>query len=419
MSRLLIIGCGGVAQVAISKCCQNPDIFPEIMIASRTKSKCDELADKLRPTTKTKIETAKVDADKVEEVVALINSYKPIAVLNVALPYQDLTIMEACLETKVHYIDTANYEAEDTEDKEWRNIYEARVKEKGFSAYFDYSWQWAYKEKFEKAGICAILGSGFDPGVTSIYTAYALKHYFDEIHYIDILDCNGGDHGYPFATNFNPEINLREVSAPGSYWEDGKWVEVEAMSIKREYEFEGVGMKDMYLLHHEEIESLAKNIPNVKRIRFFMTFGQSYLTHMNCLENVGMLRTDTVDFNGTQIVPIQFLKALLPDPASLGPRTKGKTNIGCIFTGIKDGKEKTIYIYNICDHEECYKEVGSQAVSYTTGVPAMIGSMLLLNGKWNKAGVYNVEEFDPDPFMEALNKYGLPWKVVENPKIVE
>ena len=416
MSRLLIIGCGGVAQVAISKCCQNPDIFPEIMIASRTKSKCDELADKLRPTTKTKIETAKVDADKVEEVVALINSYKPIAVLNVALPYQDLTIMEACLETKVHYIDTANYEAEDTEDKEWRNIYEARVKEKGFSAYFDYSWQWAYKEKFEKAGICGILGSGFDPGVTSIYTAYALKHYFDEIHYIDILDCNGGDHGYPFATNFNPEINLREVSAPGSYWEDGRWVEV---SIKREYEFEGVGMKDMYLLHHEEIESLAKNIPNVKRIRFFMTFGQSYLTHMNCLENVGMLRTDVVDFNGTQIVPIQFLKALLPDPASLGPRTKGKTNIGCIFTGIKDGKEKTIYIYNICDHEECYKEVGSQAVSYTTGVPAMIGSMLLLNGKWNKAGVYNVEEFDPDPFMEALNKYGLPWKVVENPKIVE
>lgn len=419
MSRLLIIGCGGVAQVAISKCCQNPDIFPEIMIASRTKSKCDELANKLRPTTKTIIETASVDADKIEEVVNLINSYKPAAVLNVALPYQDLTIMEACLETKVDYIDTANYEAEDTEDPKWREIYEARVKEKGFSAYFDYSWQWAYKEKFEKAGICGILGSGFDPGVTSIYTAYALKHYFDEIHYIDILDCNGGDHGYPFATNFNPEINLREVSAPGSYWENGKWVEVEAMSIKREYDFEGVGMKDMYLLHHEEIESLAKNIPNVKRIRFFMTFGQSYLTHMNCLENVGMLRTDAIDFNGTQIVPIQFLKALLPDPASLGPRTKGKTNIGCIFTGIKDGKEKTIYIYNICDHEECYKEVGSQAVSYTTGVPAMIGSMLLLNGDWKKAGVYNVEEFDPDPFMEALNKYGLPWKVVENPKIVE
>lgn len=419
MSKLLIIGCGGVAQVAISKCCQNPEIFPEIMIASRTKKKCDELAEKLRKTTKTHIETAQLDADKLGEVVELINSYKPEAVLNLALPYQDLTIMQACLDTKVHYIDTANYEAEDTEDPEWRKIYEARVKEKGFSAYFDYSWQWAFKEKFEKAGICGILGSGFDPGVTSIFSAYALKHYFDEIHYIDILDCNGGDHGYPFATNFNPEINLREVSAPGSYWENGKWVEVEAMSIKREYNFDEVGMKDMYLLHHEEIESLALNIPGVKRIRFFMTFGQSYLTHMKCLENVGMLRTDAVDFNGTKIVPIQFLKALLPDPASLGERTKGKTNIGCIFTGVKGGKEKSIYIYNVCDHEECYKEVGSQAISYTTGVPAMIGTMLLMDGRWKKAGVYNVEEFDPDPFMEALNKYGLPWKVVENPVIVE
>jgi len=419
MSKLLIIGCGGVAQVAISKCCQNPEIFSEIMIASRTKKKCDELAEKLRKTTKTHIETAQLDADKLGEVVELINSYKPEAVLNLALPYQDLTIMQACLDTKVHYIDTANYEAEDTEDPEWRKIYEARVKEKGFSAYFDYSWQWAFKEKFEKAGICGILGSGFDPGVTSIFSAYALKHYFDEIHYIDILDCNGGDHGYPFATNFNPEINLREVSAPGSYWENGKWVEVEAMSIKREYNFDEVGMKDMYLLHHEEIESLALNIPGVKRIRFFMTFGQSYLTHMKCLENVGMLRTDAVDFNGTKIVPIQFLKALLPDPASLGERTKGKTNIGCIFTGVKDGKEKSIYIYNVCDHEECYKEVGSQAISYTTGVPAMIGTMLLMDGRWKKAGVYNVEEFDPDPFMEALNKYGLPWKVVENPVIVE
>ena len=416
MSKLLIIGCGGVAQVAISKCCQNPEIFPEIMIASRTKKKCDELAEKLRKTTKTHIETAQLDADKLGEVVELINSYKPEAVLNLALPYQDLTIMQACLDTKVHYIDTANYEAEDTEDPEWRKIYEARVKEKGFSAYFDYSWQWAFKEKFEKAGICGILGSGFDPGVTSIFSAYALKHYFDEIHYIDILDCNGGDHGYPFATNFNPEINLREVSAPGSYWENGKWVEVEAMSIKREYNFDEVGMKDMYLLHHEEIESLALNIPGVKRIRFFMTFGQSYLTHMKCLENVGMLRTDAVDFNGTKIVPIQFLKALLPDPASLGERTKGKTNIGCIFTGVKDGKEKSIYIYNVCDHEECYKEVGSQAISYTTGVPALIGTM---DGRWKKSGVYNVEEFDPDPFMEALNKYGLPWKVVENPVIVE
>ncbi|EJG99811.1 spermidine synthase [Streptococcus pneumoniae GA54354] len=419
LSRLLVIGCGGVAQVAISKICQDSETFTEIMIASRTKSKCDDLKAKLEGKTSTKIETAALDADKVEEVIALIESYKPEAVLNVALPYQDLTIMDACLATGVHYIDTANYEAEDTEDPEWRAIYEKRCKELGFTAYFDYSWQWAYQEKFKEAGLTALLGSGFDPGVTSVFSAYALKHYFDEIHYIDILDCNGGDHGYPFATNFNPEINLREVSAPGSYWEDGKWVEVEAMSIKREYDFPQVGQKDMYLLHHEEIESLAKNIPGVKRIRFFMTFGQSYLTHMKCLENVGLLRTDTINFNGQEIVPIQFLKALLPDPASLGPRTVGKTNIGCIFTGVKDGVEKTIYIYNVCDHQECYAEVGSQAISYTTGVPAMIGTKLVMNGTWKQAGVYNLEELDPDPFMEALNEYGLPWVVVENPQMVD
>ena len=490
MSRLLVIGCGGVAQVAISKICQDSETFKEIMIASRTKSKCDDLKAKLEGKTNTKIETAALDADKVEEVIALIESYKPEAVLNVALPYQDLTIMDACLATGVHYIDTANYEAEDTEDPEWRAIYEKRCKELGFTAYFDYSWQWAYQEKFKEAGLTALLGSGFDPGVTSVFSAYALKHYFDEIHYIDILDCNGGDHGYPFATNFNPEINLREVSAPGSYWEDGKWVEVEAMSIKREYDFPQVGQKDMYLLHHEEIESLAKNIPGVKRIRFFMTFGQSYLTHMKCLENVGLLRTDAINFNGQEIVPIQFLKALLPDPASLGPRTVGKTNIGCIFTGVKrirffmtfgqsylthmkclenvgllrtdainfngqeivpiqflkallpdpaslgprtvgktnigcifsgvkDGVEKTIYIYNVCDHQECYAEVGSQAISYTTGVPAMIGTKLVMDGTWKQPGVYNLEELDPDPFMEALNKYGLPWVVVENPQMVD
>ena len=419
MSRLLVIGCGGVAQVAISKICQDSETFTEIMIASRTKSKCDDLKAKLEGKTSTKIETAALDADKVEEVIALIESYKPETVLNVALPYQDLTIMDACLATGVHYIDTANYEAEDTEDPEWRAIYEKRCKELGFTAYFDYSWQWAYQEKFKEAGLTALLGSGFDPGVTSVFSAYALKHYFDEIHYIDILDCNGGDHGYPFATNFNPEINLREVSAPGSYWEDGKWVEVEAMSIKREYDFPQVGQKDMYLLHHEEIESLAKNIPGVKRIRFFMTFGQSYLTHMKCLENVGLLRTDAINFNGQEIVPIQFLKALLPDPASLGPRTVGKTNIGCIFTGVKDGVEKTIYIYNVCDHQECYAEVGSQAISYTTGVPAMIGTKLVMNGTWKQPGVYNLEELDPDPFMEALNEYGLPWVVVENPQMVD
>ncbi|MBR3834402.1 MAG: saccharopine dehydrogenase family protein [Lachnospiraceae bacterium] len=419
MSRVLIIGCGGVATVAISKCCQVSEVFSEICIASRTKEKCDALADKLRPNTKTVITTAKVDADVKEEVIELINSYKPELVMNIALPYQDLVIMDACLECGVNYMDTANYEPENIEDEEWKAIYEKRCKEKGFSAYFDYSWQWAYKKKFEEAGLTALLGSGFDPGVTQAYCAYANKHIFDEIETIDILDCNGGDHGYPFATNFNPEINLREVSAPGSYWEDGHWVEIPAMSIKREYNFDQVGMKDMYLLHHEEIESLAVNIPGVKRIRFFMTFGQSYLTHMKCLENVGMLSTTPINYEGKEIVPIQFLKALLPDPASLGPRTKGKTNIGCIFTGKKDGKDKTWYIYNVCDHEECFKEVGSQAISYTTGVPAMCGAMMLLTKKWNKPGVYTVEEFDPDPFLDALDKYGLPRSVEENPELVD
>lgn len=419
MSRLLVIGCGGVASVAIHKCCQLSEVFTELCIASRTKSKCDALKKELETKTSTKITTAQLDADHVDEIIALINSYKPDAVLNVALPYQDLTIMDACLATKVSYIDTANYECENTDDPEWRKVYEERCKRLGFTAYFDYSWQWAYREHFKEAGITGLLGSGFDPGVTSVFTAYALKHYFDEIHTIDILDCNGGDHGYPFATNFNPEINLREVSAPGSYWENGKWIETKPMEIKREYDFPEVGMKDMYLLHHEEIESLAANIPGVKRIRFFMTFGQSYLTHMKCLENVGMLSTTPINFDGKEIVPIQFLKALLPDPASLGPRTVGKTNIGCIYTGIKDGKEKTLYIYNVCDHQECYREVGSQAISYTTGVPAMIGAMMVVKGIWNKPGVFTVEEFDPDPFMDALNKYGLPWVVCENPVLVE
>ena len=419
MSRLLIIGCGGVAQVAIKKCCQNSEVFTDICIASRTKEKCDAVKAEVDAWTKTNVTTAKVDADNTKEVIALIQSYQPDAVLNVALPYQDLTIMDACVACKVSYIDTANYEAEDTNDKEWRKVYEERCQRLGFTAYFDYSWQWAYQEKFKEAGITGLLGSGFDPGVTSVFSAYALKHYFDEIETIDILDCNGGDHGYPFATNFNPEINLREVSAPGSYWENGKWIEIPAMSIKREYDFPEVGRKDMYLLHHEEIESLAKNIPGVKRIRFFMTFGQSYLTHMKCLENVGMLNTEPIDYEGQKIVPIQFLKALLPDPASLGERTVGKTNIGCIFHGKKDGKEKTIYIYNVCDHQECYKEVGSQAISYTTGVPAMIGAMMILTKTWSGNGVFNIEEFDPDPFMEALNKWGLPWVVVENPETVE
>ena len=419
MSKVLVIGCGGVASVAISKCCQVSDVFTELCIASRTKSKCDALAAKLAPTTRTKITTAQVDADDVQQLCDLINSYKPDLVMNIALPYQDLTIMDACLACGVNYMDTANYEPENTDDPAWRAIYEKRCKEAGFSAYFDYSWQWAYKKKFEDAGLTALLGCGFDPGVTSVFTAYALKHYFDEIEYIDILDCNGGDHGYPFATNFTLEINLREVSANGSYWENGHWVETKPMEIKRVYDFPQVGMKDMYLLHHEEIESLAKNIPGVKRIRFFMTFGQSYLTHMKCLENVGMLRTDPVKVNGVEVVPIQLLKELLPDPATLGERTVGKTNIGCIFRGRKDGKEKTIYIYNVCDHQECYREVESQAISYTTGVPAMIGTMMVVTGMWNKAGVYNVEEFDPDPYMEALNKWGLPWKENFDPVLVD
>ncbi len=419
MGRVLIIGCGGVASVAIQKCCQNSEVFEEIMIASRTKSKCDALKEKLDGTTDTEITTAQVDADNMEEVVALIKSYQPDLVMNIALPYQDLTIMDACLACGVNYMDTANYEPEDIEDPAWRAVYDRRCREEGFSAYFDYSWQWAYRKKFEEAGITALLGSGFDPGVTQAYCAYALKHEFDEIDTIDILDCNGGDHGYAFATNFNPEINLREVSAPGSYWEDGHWVEVPAMSIRRTYHFDQVGAKDMYLLHHEEIESLAKNIPGVKRIRFFMTFGQSYLDHMRCLEDVGMLSTAPIDYEGRQIVPIQFLKALLPDPASLGPRTTGKTNIGCIFTGKKDGRDKTYYLYNVCDHQECYREVGSQAISYTTGVPAMVGAMMLLNGNWNKPGVFTVEEFDPDPYMEALNKWGLPWQESYDPVLVD
>ncbi len=399
MGKALIIGCGGVASVAIHKCCQNSDVFEEIMIASRTVSKCDALKKKLEGG-KTKIHTAKVDADNVMDLIALINEFNPDVVLNLALPYQDLTIMEACLATKTNYVDTANYEPIDT-------------------AKFEYKWQWAYKERFEKAGITALLGSGFDPGVTGVFSAYAQKHQFDEINTIDILDANGGDHGYPFATNFNPEINIREITAKGSYWEDGQWIETEPMEIKRVYDFAEIGTKDMYLLHHEELESLALNIKGIKRIRFFMTFGQSYLTHLKCLENVGMTSIEPIEFDGKMIVPLQFLKAVLPDPATLGPRTKGKTNIGCIFTGKKDGKEKTYYLYNICSHEASYEEVGSQAISYTTGVPAMIGAMLVMNGTWNKPGVRNIEEFDPDPFMDALNKWGLPWQESMTPALVD
>lgn len=399
MGKALIIGAGGVANVVIHKCCQNSEVFEEICIASRTLSKCDAIKEKLKGS-KTKIQTAMVDADNTEMLIELINKFKPDVVINVALPYQDLTIMDACLATKVNYMDTANYEPLDT-------------------AKFEYKWQWAYREKFKEAGITALLGSGFDPGVTGVFSAYAMKHHFDEINTIDIVDANAGDHGYPFATNFNPEINIREVTAKGSYFEDGKFIETEPMSIKRVYDLPEIGPKDIYLLHHEELESLALNIKGIKKIRFWMTFSEKYLTHLNVLQNVGMTSIEPIEFEGQKIVPLQFLKAVLPDPASLGPRTKGKTNIGCIFTGKKDGKEKKYYIYNVCDHQECYKEVGSQAISYTTGVPAMIGAMMLMTGKWNKKGVYNIEEFDPDPFMDALNKFGLPWKESFDPELID
>ncbi|MFS0691029.1 saccharopine dehydrogenase family protein [Sporosarcina sp. 179-K 8C2 HS] len=399
MGKALIIGAGGVASVVVHKCVQVPDVFEEICIASRTKSKCDALKEKLDGG-RTKIQTAQVDADNVDELVELINSFKPDIVINVALPYQDLTIMDACLATGVHYLDTANYEPLDT-------------------AKFEYKWQWAYREKFEEAGLTAILGCGFDPGVTGVFSAYAQKHYFDEIHQIDIVDANAGDHGYPFATNFNPEINIREITANGRYWENGEFIETPPLSEKRVYDLPEIGPKDVYLLYHEELESLAQNINGIKKIRFWMTFSQNYLTHLKVLENVGMTSIEPINFEGQEIVPLQFLKAVLPDPASLGPRTKGKTNIGCIFQGTKDGEEKTYYVYNVSDHQECYREVGSQAISYTTGVPAMIGAMLLLKGEWKKPGVYNVEEFNPDPFMEALNEYGLPWQEDFNPELID
>lgn len=399
MGKALIIGAGGVAGVAIHKCCQNPEVFEEICIASRTKAKCDAFKEKLDGG-KTKISTAQVDADNVDDLIRVINEFQPDIVMNLALPYQDLTIMDACLATKTNYMDTANYEPPDVPK-------------------FEYKWQWAYRDRFKDAGITALLGSGFDPGVTSVFSAYAMKHHFDEIHQIDILDANGGDHGYPFATNFNPEINIREITAPGSYFENGAFVETEPLSIKRVYNFPELGEKDMYLLHHEEMESLALNIKGIKKIRFWMTFSEKYLTHLRVLENIGMTSIEPIDFEGQKIQPLQFLKAILPDPASLGPRTKGKTNIGCIFQGIKDGKPKTYYLYNVCDHEACYKEVGSQAISYTTGVPAMIGASMLMTGKWNKPGVFNIEEFDPDPFMEDLNKFGLPWQESFNPDLVE
>ena len=392
--KTLIIGAGGVGNVVAFKCAMNSKSFGEITLASRTLSKCDNIANNILKKINIEIKTAQIDADIVEDMVIFFNELKPDIVINVALPYQDLSIMDACTACGIDYLDTANYEHPDT-------------------AKFEYKEQWERDSQFKDKNIMALLGSGFDPGVTNVFCAYAQKHYFDEIHTIDILDCNDGDHGYPFATNFNPEINLREVSAKGKYWQKGKWIETEPMEIKQVWDYPEIGKKDSYLLYHEEMESLVKHIKGLKRIRFFMTFSESYLTHMRCLENVGMLGIKEVEHRGQKIIPMEFLATLLPDPASLGKHTKGKTNIGVFAKGIKDGEEKTIYIYQVSDHEKCYSEVLSQGVSYTTGVPAMIGAKLILEEKWQKKGVFNMEEFDPDPFMEELTQQGLPWKVIE------
>ncbi|MEZ5105935.1 MAG: saccharopine dehydrogenase family protein [Draconibacterium sp.] len=387
MSKVLIIGAGGVGRVVASKCADNPDVFSEILLASRTKSKCDVIAKEVG---KGRIQTAQVDADNVPEVVNLINSFKPELVINVALPYQDLPIMDACLETGVNYLDTANYEPKDV-------------------AKFEYSWQWAYHDRFKEKGIMAVLGCGFDPGQTGIYTAYAAKHHFDEMHYLDIVDCNGGDHGKAFATNFNPEINIREITQKGRYWKDGKWVETEPFEIKKALTYPSIGARNSYVLYHEELESLVKNYPSIKQARFWMTFGDEYLTHLRVIQNIGMSRIDPVKYKGVDIIPLEFLKAVLPDPGDLGENYTGETSIGCRIKGIKDGKEQTYYIWNNASHQVAYQETGTQGVSYTTGVPAMLGAKMVLTGKWSGAGVFNVEEFDPDPFMEEIGKHGLPW----------
>ena len=385
---MLIIGAGGVGTVVAKKVAQNSDIFTDIMLASRTKSKCDKIASEI---TNVKIQTAAVDADNVAELVALMREFKPDLCINVALPYQDLHIMDACLEAGVHYLDTANYEPLD-------------------EAKFEYSWQWAYQEKFREAGLTAILGCGFDPGGTGVFTAHAAKHHFDEIHYLDIVDCNGGDHHKAFATNFNPEINIREITQKGKYWENGQWVETEPQEIHLPLTYPSIGVRESYLLYHEELESLVKNFPTIKRARFWMTFGQEYLTHLRVMQNIGITRIDPIMYNGVEIVPIQFLKAILPNPGELGENYTGETSIGCRIRGLKDGKEQTYYVWNNCSHQAAYQETGAQGVSYTTGVPATIGAIMFMKGLWKKAGVYNVEEFDPDPFMAELMKQGLPWE---------
>jgi len=386
MSRVLIIGAGGVGGVVAHKCAQLPEVFDEICLASRNRSKCLSIAAQLPRA----IQTAEVDADDARQVAALIRSVKPDLVIHVALPYQDLPIMEACLETGVDYLDTANYEPPDV-------------------AKFEYRWQWAYRERFEKRGIMALLGCGFDPGVTNIFCAYAQKHHFDEIHEIDIMDCNGGVHGKAFATNFNLEINLREITQRGRYWERGNWIETEPFAVHQTFDFPEVGPREMYLLYHEEMESLVQHIKGLRRIRFWMTFGQDYLTHLRVFQNVGLTRIDPVEYEGQKIVPLRFLKAIMPEPSTLGEHYTGKTNIGCMITGVKNGQPRRYYVYNVCDHAACYREVYAQAVSYTTGVPAMIGGKMMLSKKWHRPGVFNVEEFDPDPFMAELPLRGLPW----------
>jgi saccharopine dehydrogenase (NAD+, L-lysine-forming) len=392
MAKVIIVGAGGVGNVVAHKCAQNAAVFDEILLASRTVSKCEAIAEDILKKQGIKIRTTALDADDLESTIALLKAEKPLLLINVALPYQDLVLMDACLAAGVHYLDTANYEPPS-------------------EAKFEYKWQWAYRERFKEAGLTAVLGSGFDPGVTNVFCAYALKHHFDTIETIDILDANAGDHGYPFATNFNPEINIREITQDGRYWEEGEWKTIPALSVKQVYDFPEVGPKDAYLLYHEELESLCQNIPGLKRIRFWMTFSERYITHLKVLENVGMTSIEPIEFRGQAIAPIEFLKAVLPDPASLGPRTKGKTCIGCDIVGSKGGERKRIFIYNTCDHEACYAEVSSQAISYTTGVPAMIGAMQIASGNWRQPGVWNVEELDPDAFMDALNKWGLPWQI--------
>jgi len=395
MGKVLIIGAGGVGTVVVHKVAQNTDVFSEIMLASRTKSKCDDIATTIKQRYGVSIQTAQVDADNVPELTELLKSFKPELVINVALPYQDLTIMDACLAAGCNYLDTANYEPKDV-------------------AHFEYSWQWAYQDRFKEAGLTAILGCGFDPGMTGVYTAYAAKHFFDEIHYLDIVDCNAGDHGKAFATNFNPEINIREITQKGRYWENGKWVETAPLSIHQPITYPEIGAKESYLLFHEELESLVKNYPTIKRARFWMTFGQEYLTHLRVIQNIGMSRIDEVDYNGVKIVPIQFLKAVLPNPQDLGENYTGYTSIGCRIKGIKDGKEKTYYIYNNCSHKAAFEETGMQGVSYTTGVPAMTGAYMFMTKQWDGAGVFNVEEFDPDPFMKKVAESGLPWHEIIN-----